>query len=75
MSRARHKERASGGRLSSEPKWNAGEDQNAAKEAMERKKGGKADRWCGRSSHLVTGFSSKAGDPIIYEIVPDRISL
>jgi hypothetical protein len=50
MSRARHKEhekhkehkeRAEGGRLSSEPKWNAGEEQNAAKEAEERKRGGK----------------------------------
>lgn len=44
MSRARHKEhkmRASGGGLSSEPKWNAGEEQNAAKEAEERKRGGK----------------------------------
>jgi hypothetical protein len=45
MSRARHKEhekhRAEGGRLSSEPKWNAGGEQNAAKEAEERKKGGR----------------------------------
>lgn len=43
MSRARHKEhkRADGGRLSSEPKWNAGGEQNAAKEAEERKRGGK----------------------------------
>jgi hypothetical protein len=41
MSRARHKERAAGGRLSSEPKWNAGGEQNAAKEAEERKKGGR----------------------------------
>jgi hypothetical protein len=50
MSRARHKEhekkehkRAEGGRLSSEPKWNAGGEQNAAKEAEERKKGGKVE--------------------------------
>lgn len=43
MSRARHKEhkRASGGGLSSEPKWNAGGTQNAAKEAEEKKRGGK----------------------------------
>ena len=41
MSRARHKMRADGGRLSSEPKWNAGGEQNAAKEAEERKKGGR----------------------------------
>lgn len=43
MSRARHKEhkRAEGGRLSSEPKWNAGGEQNAAKEAEEKKRGGK----------------------------------
>lgn len=41
MSRLRHKERADGGRLSSEPKWNAGGEQNAAKEAEERKKGGR----------------------------------
>lgn len=43
MSRARHKEhkRAEGGRLSSEPKWNAGGEQNAAKEAEEKKKGGR----------------------------------
>jgi hypothetical protein len=27
--------------LSSEPKWNAGGEQNAAKEAMEKKKGGR----------------------------------
>ena len=43
MSRARHKMRADGGRLASEegsdkPKWNAGEDQNAAKEAEEKKR-------------------------------------
>lgn len=43
MSRARHKMRASGGGLSSEPKWNAGGEQNAAKEAMEKKKGGKVE--------------------------------
>lgn len=44
MSRARHKEhkmRADGGRLSSEPKWNAGGEQNAAKEAEEKKRGGR----------------------------------
>ena len=43
MSRSRHemKKRASGGGLSSEPKWNAGGEQNAAKEAEERKRGGK----------------------------------
>jgi hypothetical protein len=43
MSRARHKEhkRAEGGRLSSEPKWNSGGEQNAAKEAEEKKKGGR----------------------------------
>ena len=41
MSRARHKMRADGGRLSSEPKWNAGGEQNAAKEAEEKKKGGR----------------------------------
>lgn len=43
MSRARHKEhekRARGGGLSSEPKWNAGGEQNAAKEAEEKKRGG-----------------------------------
>lgn len=40
MSRARHKEkvRANGGPVKAD--WNAGEDQNAAKEAKERKKGG-----------------------------------
>lgn len=41
MSRARHKARAEGGRLSSEPKWNAGGEQNAAKEAEEKKRGGR----------------------------------
>lgn len=41
MSRARHKMRAEGGRLSSEPKWNAGGEQNAAKEAEEKKRGGR----------------------------------
>jgi hypothetical protein len=43
MSRARHKEehkkRAEGGSV--KPDWNAGEEQNAAKEAMEKKKGGR----------------------------------
>ena len=46
MSRARHKEekkRASGGKLSSKPVWNAGGEQNAAKEALERKRGGRAE--------------------------------
>lgn len=40
MSRARHKDkmRANGGPV--KPDWNAGEEQNAAKEAEERKKGG-----------------------------------
>jgi hypothetical protein len=52
MSRARHKERAAGGRLSSEPKWNAGGEQNAAKEAEERKKGG-------RVKHEAEGEESK----------------
>ena len=42
MSRARHK--ASGGALSSKPVWNAGEGQNAAKEAEELKRGGAAGR-------------------------------
>jgi hypothetical protein len=40
MSRARHK-KAEGGGLSSKPVWNAGGEQNAAKEAEELKKGGK----------------------------------
>jgi hypothetical protein len=39
MSRARHK--ASGGALSSKPVWNAGGEQNAAKESEELKKGGR----------------------------------
>lgn len=38
MSRSRHKMRANGGPV--KPDWNAGEEQNTAKEAMERKKGG-----------------------------------
>ncbi len=43
MSRARHKDkmRANGGPVKAD--WNAGEEQNAAKEAMERKKGGKVE--------------------------------
>ena len=43
MSRHRHemRKRAEGGKLSSEPKWNAGGTQNAAKEAEEKKRGGK----------------------------------
>lgn len=43
MSRARHHERkrAMGG-LTSKPQWNAGGTQNAAKEAEERKHGGRA---------------------------------
>lgn len=42
MSRKRHemKRRAKGGGLSSKPVWNAGGEQNAAKEAEERKHGG-----------------------------------
>ena len=39
MSRARHK--ASGGALTSKPVWNAGGDQNAAKESEQLKKGGR----------------------------------
>ena len=41
MSRARHKEtkKAEGGRVT--PVWNAGGDQNAAKEAEEKKRGGR----------------------------------
>lgn len=41
MSRARHKDkmRANGGPVKAD--WNAGEEQNAAKEAKERKKGGR----------------------------------
>jgi hypothetical protein len=41
MSRARHKHRASGGKLSSKPEFEAGGESNAAKEAEERKHGGK----------------------------------
>lgn len=41
MSRARHKMRASGGKLSSKPEWEAGGNSNAAKEAEEKKRGGK----------------------------------
>ena len=41
MSRARHKMRASGGGLSSKPEWEAGGNSNAAKEAEEKKHGGK----------------------------------
>ena len=45
MSRARHerKHRAAGG-LTSKPVWNAGGEQNAAKEAEELKKGGRVKR-------------------------------
>ena len=43
MSRSRHKMRASGGKLSSKPVWNAGGEQNAAKEAEELRHGGKAE--------------------------------
>lgn len=39
MSRARHAKRANGGSL--KPDWNAGEEQNVAKEAMEKKRGGR----------------------------------
>ena len=44
MSRSRHKMRASGGKLSSKPVWNAGGEQNAAKEAEELRHGGKAEQ-------------------------------
>lgn len=46
MSRARHK--AMGGGV--EPKWNAGGTQNAAKEAEERKRGGKVMHGEGESA-------------------------
>jgi hypothetical protein len=39
MSRARHKKRENGGSV--KQVWNAGGEQNAAKESEERKKGGK----------------------------------
>ena len=41
MSRARHAKRADGGSV--KPVWNAGGEQNAAKEALERKRGGRAE--------------------------------
>ena len=42
MSRARHKaHKADGGGV--KPVWNAGGEQNAAKEALERKRGGRAE--------------------------------
>lgn len=41
MSRARHKHRAAGGKLSSKPEFEAGGESNAAKEAEEKKHGGK----------------------------------
>ena len=41
MSRARHAKKAEGGGLSSKPVFNAGGEQNAAKEAEELRKGGK----------------------------------
>lgn len=47
MSRARHK-RAMGGGV--KPDWNAGEGQNAAKEAEERKKGGRVHHGEGEES-------------------------
>lgn len=53
MSRARHKEhkeRANGGSI--KPDWNAGEEQNVAKEAMEKKKGG-------RTNHHAEGEEGK----------------
>ena len=40
MSRARHKMNKGGG---VKPVWNAGGEQNAAKEALERKRGGKVE--------------------------------
>jgi len=54
MSRARHerKHRAAGG-LTSKPVWNAGGEQNAAKEAEERKRGG-------RARHHAEGKEAKA---------------
>ena len=59
MSRARHKEhkRAEGGRLSSEPKWNAGGEQNAAKEAEEKKRGGRVH---GEGEHAKKRMDHKA---------------
>ena len=41
MSRARHAKKADGGSV--KPVWNAGGEQNAAKEALERKRGGRAE--------------------------------
>lgn len=50
MSRARHKARASGGKLSSKPEWEAGGDSNAAKEAEEKKRGGPVHHAEGREA-------------------------
>jgi hypothetical protein len=44
MSRHRHKMRASGGGLSSKPEWEAGGNSNEAKEAEEKKRGGKVHK-------------------------------
>jgi hypothetical protein len=52
MSRARHKMRADGGKLNApgKPVWNAGGEQNAAKEAEEKKRGGKVGHAEGESA-------------------------
>jgi hypothetical protein len=55
MSRARHKMRASGGGLSSKPEFEAGGGSNAAKEAEEKKRGGKVH-------HAEGGASKKRAD-------------
>lgn len=68
MSRARHKEhkmRADGGRLSSEPKWNAGGEQNAAKEAEERKKGGRVKHHEAEGEHAKKRMDKRARGGII----------
>lgn len=64
MSRARHKEhekkRADGGRLSSEPKWNAGGEQNAAKEAEEKKRGGRVKHHEAEGEHSKKRMDKRA---------------
>ena len=59
MSRIRH--RAKGGGLSSKPVWNAGGEQNAAKEAEERKRGGRAEHMHGEGEkdHMKHGRAKR----------------
>lgn len=67
MSRARHAKKAEGGGV--KPAWNAGEEQNAAKEAEERKHGGKIVHGEGeRSKHRGDRAKRARGGHVMHKV-------